>query len=181
MVGDCVINFMSNKSFVRQFRSSLSSYSSEKLRYYNSSCSLPFQDERTETSVFAALHARKRKLDGSAPSGVVVQDKYVDIAENIRDFMRNSGGRAFTETITNKFKAIPLVEKEIVSQLSRFFFVFPALEFSSYHQKLLPMQPQNQRHLGVGVEARRRRRRNYVFEVMKREARSEYFVIFHIS
>ncbi|KAJ1353212.1 hypothetical protein KIN20_009804 [Parelaphostrongylus tenuis] len=96
----------SNMSFVRQFRAPFSSSLEDKPIYASSSKSLPFQGGGAKDSILTALHARKRKLDETLPSDIVVRDKYVKIAEKIQNFMRRSGGRAFSETITENFKSV---------------------------------------------------------------------------
>ncbi|KAK6759347.1 hypothetical protein RB195_021125 [Necator americanus] len=95
----------SNRSFVREFRAKFPPSSGTVLSTSTSTVEhVPFSGEKLGDSLFAAIHARKRKANEGRASEVVVKDKYVAMAEKIRDFLVNCGGKAYTEMIFENFK-----------------------------------------------------------------------------
>ncbi|EPB77667.1 hypothetical protein ANCCEY_03258 [Ancylostoma ceylanicum] len=93
----------SNRSFIRKFLAVPSSRAvlSASTRTTEQA---PFNGKKVSDTLFAAIHARKRKANDRRDSEVVVKDKYVAMAEKIRDFLVNCGGRAYTEMIFDTFK-----------------------------------------------------------------------------
>ncbi|KHJ86624.1 helicase protein [Oesophagostomum dentatum] len=92
----------SNRSFVREFRAKIPLLA--KAASVSTSEHVPFSGEEVADDLFAAIHARKRRANEGRASEVVVKDKYVAMAEKIRDFLVNCGGKAYTEMIFDTFK-----------------------------------------------------------------------------
>ncbi|CAJ0609014.1 unnamed protein product [Cylicocyclus nassatus] len=94
----------SNRSFVREFRALFPLSSTASSSSTTATEHAPFSGEDIKDSLFAAIHARKRRANEGKASAVLVKDKYVTMAEKIRDFLVSCGGRAYTEMIFEKFK-----------------------------------------------------------------------------
>ncbi|VDK53125.1 unnamed protein product, partial [Cylicostephanus goldi] len=94
----------SNRSFVREFRALFPLSSAASSSSTTATEHAPFSGKDIKDDLFAAIHARKRRANEGKASAVIVKDKYVAMAEKIRDFLVTCGGRAYTEMIFDKFK-----------------------------------------------------------------------------